>query len=156
MEILSQNSKFCFKEQNSKGLQHAVGILTFRITNIHAYTELCMRQMPIAAVTLWLSVLTMQSNVASFMESTFCLPVRDWWHSCNKIQSSYWIQYAALISRAVCFLNAETIICLSNCFHSWGKWERSIFVSTKHSVSCYHHIQLEKHKIVQNLWDKIV
>ena len=71
MEILSQNSKFCFKEQNSKGLQHAVGILTFRITNIHAYTELCMRQMPIAAVTLWLSVLTMQSDVASFMESTF-------------------------------------------------------------------------------------
>lgn len=105
-KILSQNSKFCFKAQSSKGFRHAVGILMFRITSIHAYTELCMRQMPIAVVTLWLRVLTTQSDVASFMKSPFCLPAPDWWHSCNKIQLSYWIQYAAVISRAVCFLNA--------------------------------------------------
>lgn len=51
-KLLSQNSKFCFKGQSSKGLEHAVGILTSKRTSIHAYTELCTRQMPRAVLTL--------------------------------------------------------------------------------------------------------
>lgn len=68
-KLLSQNSTFCFKGQSSKGLEHAVGIITSRRTSIHAYTELCTRQMPGAVVTLWLSVLTMQSNAQSLVRS---------------------------------------------------------------------------------------
>lgn len=64
---------FFFNEQISKGLEHAMIYITFRVTSFHAYTELNIRQKPIIVLILWLSVFKKQSNVVSLMKTILCV-----------------------------------------------------------------------------------
>lgn len=64
---------FFFMNKILKDLNMQWIYIIFRITSIHAYTELNIRQKPIIVLILWLSVFKKQSSVVSLMKTILCV-----------------------------------------------------------------------------------